>query len=290
MRLPDFFIVGAPKAGTTSAYHYLAQHPEVFLSSVKEPNHFASHSIMGQGLYYDVDIVADAADYAALFSAADGYGAVGEASVSYLFYPEACERIHAAIPEARILVFLRDPAERAFSHYLMDQRLGLVHQPLAEIVSAGALAGGGLHYQQYVSLGLYHAQLQRYLEAFGEDRVLVTFFEDLKQDPVAASKRIFRFLGVSEAFEPETRRVHNPYRKPRGGVVGRLYQSRGLRSLVKRAIPGGALDKARALAMPAAGRPVLDAGLRGRLIELFAGDIDRLQRLCGRDLEAWRRA
>lgn len=291
MSFPNFFIVGAPKAGTTSVYRYLAEHPQVFLSPVKEPNHFASRSIREQGLYYDAPMISRAEEYAALFEGSEGFRAIGEASVSYMFYEEACERIASACPGAKILVFLRDPAERAFSHYLMDARLGLVDRPLEGVLDAAGCGDAAidLRYQQYVKLGLYSGQLARYLEAFGPERVLVTFFEDVSRDALAASRRIFAFLGVDEEFSPETQVAHNPYRRPRGRLVGALYRSQRLRSLARAVLPARGLSRLRESVMPSTGRPRLEPSLRARLVDVFRDDVERLEVMCGRDLESWRR-
>lgn len=141
-RLPNFFIVGAPKAGTTSLYYYLGQHPQIYVSPIKEPHFFAAEMRLEnfepalrrriardtRGLAeflcgpmrekrFD-GVVADRENYLRLFANANGELAVGEASACYLWLPTAPERIASEIPDARILALLRDPAERAFSQYL----------------------------------------------------------------------------------------------------------------------------------------------------------------------------
>ena len=153
---PNFFIVGAPKAGTTSLYAYLSMHPEVFMpSTIKEPDYFSHKAILAQNLYYNTTHVTNLEEYLDLFSLANGEKAIGEASVSYLYYQEAARNLYDFNPEARIIIILREPVERAFSHYLMDARLGLIKATFDDIVFE-KLSGqpyADMYYQQVVSFG-----------------------------------------------------------------------------------------------------------------------------------------
>ncbi len=290
-RRPNFFIVGAPKAGTTSMYSYLAQHPDVYLCPVKEPNHFSFESISNQELYYEPSLIESEQEYLDLFRAVRGESAIGEASVSYLYYEEACLRLAAFAPDARILIFLRNPVDRAFSHFMMDRRLGLVDEEFEEIVDAGRdSVATALYYQQYVSLGLYTSQVRRYLQAFGPHRVCITFFEDLQRDPLASARRIFHHLGVDTGFEPDVERVYNPYREPRNRVIAALYGNRRLRGLGKTLLSGPIATRLKNSLLPKAAKPTVDERTRARLTETFRPDIEALEELTGRSLEAWRHA
>lgn len=286
-RRPNFFIVGAPKAGTTSMYSYLAQHPDIFLCPVKEPNHFASGSILRQRLYYDARVVENDEEYLSLFETVTHESAVGEASVSYLFYEEACRRIAGFDPAANILVFLRNPVDRAFSHYMMDRRLGLVSADFDEVIASGGESEDlALHYQQYVSLGMYASQLERYRQAFG-DHVCVTLFSDLRADPLGAARRVFAHLGVDDAFTPDVGRVHNPYREPRNRAVANLYGNARLRAALRRLLPAGAVTRVKSALLPAGDKPSVSPGCRRRLVEIFEADIRRLETMIDRSLEHW---
>ena len=127
MTLPSFFIVGAPKAGTTSLYHYLEEHPEVYMSPIKETNFFSSKQMQEQELYYDATPIQSKNQYLELFKDVSQEKQVGEASVSYLYYTGVAKKILEFNPKAKIVIMLRNPVERAFSHYLMDKRLGYLH-------------------------------------------------------------------------------------------------------------------------------------------------------------------
>ena len=122
----DFFIVGAPKAGTTSLYHYLNEHPEISMSSQKEPDYFSDADIQNEGMYYGKNRIDTIKKYHSLFDDNSESKLKGEASVSYLFYKNVPQKIKAYNPDSKIIIMLRNPIERAFSHYLMDYRLGLV--------------------------------------------------------------------------------------------------------------------------------------------------------------------
>ena len=126
------FIVGAPKAGTTSLHYYLNQHADVSMSSVKEPNFFSSKEV--ESLFYNSKCIDDSNDYHGLFSK-EKRQIIGEASVSYLYYEKVPNRIHDYNSEAKIIIMLREPVERSFSHYLMDYRLGFCSVKLEDIIA-----------------------------------------------------------------------------------------------------------------------------------------------------------
>jgi hypothetical protein len=123
MTLPNFLVIGAGRSGTTSLHHYLGQHPDIFVPAVKEPNFFA---FMGEDIvvvdHYDHWIrqnsITDLAAYKALFDRATAEHAIGEVSPQYLFNRRAPERIKALIPQARLIVILRNPADRAYADYI----------------------------------------------------------------------------------------------------------------------------------------------------------------------------
>src|SRR6266849_533449 len=121
---PNFFLVGAAKAGTTSAYAYLSQHPQVFFPRIKEPHFFTRVRPSGEQRFF-VEAITDRTAYLRLFRGARGFGVVGDASPSYLWHPHVAHRIRARVPDAKIAIILRDPVERAHSHYLMDYREGV---------------------------------------------------------------------------------------------------------------------------------------------------------------------
>ena len=131
----DFFIVGAPKAGTTSLYYYLNEHPEIEMSTQKETDFFSDSAIQKQGLYYGKNRIDTLEKYHNLFPTTQEKK-YGEASVSYLFYEDVPEKIKAYNSKGKIIIMLRNLVDRAFSHYLMDYRLVLISSTLEEVIES----------------------------------------------------------------------------------------------------------------------------------------------------------
>jgi len=296
-RLPNCFLVGAPKAGTTSLYHYLEQHPQVYMSPIKEPNFFSTeirienfHPALRKRVARDArslrkflsgpmdpkrfgGIVADWEDYLRLFANAGDEMALGEASVCYLWSATAAERIAASIPNARILVMLRNPVDRAFSDYLHGLGAGHIRWSFREHIQRNLSHRSSLfcvHYP-FLELGLYAAQLSEYLARFGPN-VWVGFYENFQNRPLETVQSIFRFLGVSPEFSPDMTRRYLEARVPR--TAGRVTPTRP-QPLVRRCFtrrPGSIR---------------MDPADRDYLVGFYREDIRKLAALLGRDLEAW---
>ena len=193
---PNFFIVGAPKAGTTSIHDYLKNHVQVFMSEEKEINFFSSNEIINQGLYYKNEICSELKKYLNLFSKAFNFKIVGESSVSYLFYKNTAKKIHEFNPNAKILIILRNPIERAFSHYLMDKRLGYTKSDFSSIIrNENKEKNQSLLFQQHVLVGKYYHQIKRYLDLFG-DNVLLMQYSELTSSPEYFIRKICDFLEI----------------------------------------------------------------------------------------------
>ncbi|HZG01327.1 MAG TPA: sulfotransferase [Chitinophagales bacterium] len=280
-RLPNFFIVGAPKAGTTALFRYLSMHPEVFMSSVKEPNFFSFPDIAAQKLYYNVKPVSDWNRYTELFSSANGAKAIGEASVSYLFYPDAAARLHEAFPTARIVIVLRNPVERAWSHYMMDRKLNLVSRSFEDVVTGDKNA---LHYQQYVKLGLYAKQVETYIRLFGRAKVFIGLHDDMKKDFNAFAENVCCFLDVVPSPFKNGHK-YNSAEEPRNRFVRILYGSPARRAFAKK-IAGPFVPAVKSLLFR---QPEMRPGHAavGALRELYTPDLQRLEQATGLDLRAW---
>ena len=206
---PNLFIVGAPKAGTTSLHEYLKKIPGIFMSDVKEPYYFCKTLIP---IDHYITPVRDKKKYLELFEKSKTEKIVGESSVWYLSDPDASTLIHQKVPNAKIIILLRDPVERAFSHYLMlegrkkFESLSFHEQIQKEIKH-------GLDYKTpHIRLngGFYYNDIKRYLDTFGKNNVKIIMFEDFIINTKETMKSILDFLGVNaslENFEPET---HNP--------------------------------------------------------------------------------
>ena len=204
MALPDFFVIGAPKSGTTALHVALARHPQLFMSRVKEPKHFLTDGPPPTGggpgdAKTFREYVWRRKDYEALFDHAPEGTLRGESTPFYLHDHEAQKRILAAVPEARMIALLRDPIDRAHSNWTHLWSAGL--EPEGDFVQACALedrraARGWAPFWRYLELGRYGEQLQRLYQVVPREQVLVLRYRDLREHPVEALDVIFGFLGV----------------------------------------------------------------------------------------------
>ena len=305
MTLPNFLIIGAQKSGTTALYRYLSQHPQVYMSSVKEPHFFAFE---GEKLDLrgprDLEImndiaVTDISDYSELFRGVSGERAVGEASAVYLYSEKAVERIRRRLPGARMIAVLRNPADRAYSSFLHMVRDG--REPLGDFERALAAEeervrenwGPIWHYKR---AGFYHGQLERYFEAFGRERVRVYLYEDLSADPSGVLRDIFGFLGVDDGFAPDMSTRHNVAGVPKSKALHALHtflvKSHPVKSALKPFFPkdlrrGATMHLVNGIRNRNLVKPPFPTGVRGRLVEEYREDVLKLQDLIRRDLSAW---
>jgi hypothetical protein len=289
--LPNFIVIGAAKAGTTALYWYLAEHPSVFMSPVKETNYFAyGLDAAGRLLYGDPTMhrfpIKSLAEYEQLFSGAAGASAVGEASPMYLECPQAAGRIQAVLPRALLICALRHPVERAYSDYQMYLRSrGRRLEPARDLAADAVWARPDSHWMQ---VGRYHSQLKRYFDAFPRDQIRIFLFEDLKQNPLGVLQDLYRFLDVDSSFVPDFDTPHNVGGMPSSRLLERLLTSRGIRSVVAPLVPVRAANWVRRLRTRNMRQaPSLPGDLRQELTGHFRTDIARTAELIGRSLDHW---
>jgi hypothetical protein len=310
-KLPNFFVVGAAKAGTTSLYHYLRAHPQIYMSSIKEPHYFAKDiDVASFSGNYEKTLLPDPCGfigsdmrdaahsahvtewnhYVQLFRKASGEKAIGEASNSYLYSSRGAAEIRAAVPDARIIVILRNPVERAFSQYLMDVRIGLARRSFIEEIERDLRRpdkSWGNDSRCYVETGLYYEQVLRYLEHFPRERVAVFLFEEMQRDLLGLLRRIYGFLGVDPSFVPSNLRRFNQAQLPRIALVNVVLYRTGLKTLLQRALPMRMKDLLKRAYYTEATSLRLTTADRTRMTGLFRDDVRRLERLIGRDLAHW---
>lgn len=275
--LPNFLVIGAHKAGTTTLYEHLRRHPDVFLAAHKEVHYFSEHN-WDRGRQW----------YESLFDDAAGAHAIGEASPGYACWPlfdYVPERAAALIPTARLVYIVRHPIQRLISHYRHDATYWGESQPIDEAV---------LDYHRYVSRSMYALQIDRWRDAgFGADQLLVITTEDLRDRPGETLARVFGFLGVDDTFEPASAgEVFNEgagLRRPRGRAEA-LRRS-GFHRRLRRLVPAGARQWAwRRMTVPVDPalvnvtiRPETEATLR----EMLRPDLRRLRTYLGEDFHCW---
>jgi hypothetical protein len=275
MPLPNFLIVGAAKCGTTSLYEYLRQHPDVYMSPLKEPRYFPSFGVL-QG----DPVVRDRAEYEQLFDGAKTERAIGEASPQYLHAPEAAERIAAELPDARIIVSLRNPADRAYSSYLSRVGRGVERRPVQDALQPG---------NYYFDASLYGDALARYFAVFGRSRVKVLLFDDFARDTAAALRDLCAFLDIAANVAIDTDARHNVGFVPKWAAVDRivLHAATAAAGLLPMSMRGtGLAFRLRRLWLRRP--PPLPTELRVSLLRAFEPDIGRTGKLIGRDLSGWK--
>jgi hypothetical protein len=292
-KIPNFLIVGAAKAGTTSLHAYLRQHPDIFMPAWKELSFFIGDA------HGPLHRVRKPAYYDSVFAGSENTRAVGEASTSYLFDREAPSIIRSELGRIKILIILRDPVAMSYSLYNHQVRRG--GETITDFESALAVEDKrrsdpefkkgcyGWHANYYYfRRGLYSEQVQRYLDTFGQDFVKILLFDELSRDALSVVQEIFRFLDVDDTFVPDIR-VHNPG----GGIVDipRFWQDRGLflktyqyvfsKNIFKK-VPHLLRNIGRKPAQP------LNPDTARNLRQRYYDDICRLEEIIGKDLSAWK--
>ena len=300
MALPDFLIAGVPKAGTTALHAALSQHPGLYLSPIKEPKFFLTDGPPptrggpGDALTYR-EHVWERDRYEELFDAAPAGALRGEATPLYLYDADALARIRALIPEAKIIVIIRDPVERAHSNWTHLWSAGL--EPEGDFLraceeEAGRIAAGWASFWHYTSLGRYGEQLDRAFSLFPRDQVLVLRYRLLIDDPAATLDRICAFLGVQTGVLAEIPR-ENVTAHPERTLAHRA-AALGMRAsaAVGRLLPGTAATAAthrleRFLQRGNRERQPLSWEQRQALLPRFEDDVKLLATLLGEDFSDW---
>jgi hypothetical protein len=313
VKLPNFFIVGAPKAGTTSLYAYLDQHPQVYMSPLKEPSYFASElraenfseelrprvaremRALEEYLRGDMrerrfgGLVSTWEDYLKLYRNVSDQQAIGEATASYLWSPTAARNIAARIPHARIIITLRNPVERAYSQYLQMLTVGVNPGSFRELIDASidcrdqrlGIAWPLLEY------GRYCAQVERYFREFPRSQVHISYYEDLQRSPQQLMADLFAFLGVNPGFVPDISRRHNEPQIPKLAGAAYFLKKWGAWPYVRRLAPAPLGPRLRSLMVRPRGSLEMAAADRAFLTDYYREDIARLAALLGRDLSSW---
>jgi hypothetical protein len=305
MTLPNFLIVGAAKSGTTSLCAYLEQHPQIFISPDKEPNFFAFEgltlpSFSGPAntnkLYktlYQYSVT-DINSYQALFKNGFQHKAIGEGSVRYLYFPQTAERIKKYIPDVRLIVILRNPIDRLYSHYLMMREmyqlepLGLMQALEQENERINNNWGWDWH---YVKVGMYYQQLKRYLDLFDRESIKVFLYEDFCQNPVQVVQEVCRHIGVDDNFVPDISqrsKVATCFSKSYQ-INYLLNQPNPMQSTLRCLLPQSIYKRVISYGNRLNRTPVVPmaSNIRNHLQGVFKEDILQLQDSISRDLSAW---
>ena len=301
-----FFIVGAPKAGTTWLAGVLASHRQVHLSPIKEP-HFFAPPVAGElnsGAVTDKNVwkvlarcdrahngwIRDSDNYDRLLAPPFGKTIAGEATAAYLHAPMAAKNISRRFPEAHIIIILREPVSRALSHISMDRVSGLARRSSPDILHTELEMALRHGYAQtrYLSRSLYADALARYMENFTRSRLLMLRFDDIRSSPDTVLARVAEFLEVSPDGFERTLERRNEAMEARWQTLNELLIDSGIKNIVRRATPQRLIKMGKQLfyrkPRDRALHPKLVKGLRG----YFEHDIGRTEAISELDLSAWR--
>jgi hypothetical protein len=313
VRLPNFFIVGAPKAGTTSLYSYLEQHAQVYMSPIKELHYFAfeyrlenfskeerpriARDMRSLEEYLRGDmrekrfgaLVASWDDYLRVFRNVSDEIAIGEATPCYLWSESAARNIATRIPHARIIINLRNPVDRAYSHYLHMLTAGSTRRSFREQICANLRCEkkqiGSLW--PFLEFGRYHEQIKRYFNEFPRSQIHISFYEALQREPGLLVSDLFAFLGVDRNFTADVSHRHNEPRIPK--LAGAAYYLKGshvwpyLRSLAPRPLS----PRVRSLLLRSRASLAMEPADRVFLTEYYRDDNLKLAALLNCDLSSW---
>lgn len=300
IRLPNFLIVGAAKSGTTSLWHYLKQHPEVFMPINKEPIFFVSSyykNLNPKDPKYELlnkFLVLTFEDYLNLFKNAKKEKAIGEASVPYLYHYEmAIPQIKKYLGDVKIIIILRNPVDRAFSAYtylLRDQEEVLSLDRCLDIEDKRKKENWcTIHF--YKDVGLYFKQVKAYLESFTQ--VKVYLFDDLKMDTLGLVEDIYEFLDVDSSFIPDVLTRHNISGVPKNMFIHNLIDKPNffinllkpvIKTFTSEAKRRKVIEGLRDLNLE---KPEMPPETREYLKTLFRDDILKLQDVIDKDLNHW---
>lgn len=297
MTLPNFLIIGAAKSGTTALYHYMRQHPQIYMSEIKEPHFFAfknqNLSFVGPGVTINESSITQIDDYTALFQDIEPHeAAIGEASALYLYVPNTAQVIKDHIPNVKLIVILRNPIERAYASYMQLMRDG--REPLGDFGKAleaeqGRIQGNWGFLWRYTDLGFYGAQLKQYFNLFDKEQIRVYLYDDFKEAPTSVLSDMFDFIGVENTFSPDMSIRPNVSGVPKNPFVHKfLTEKNPIKSIIKPLLPSNFREKlTNRVVNQNLSKPGLDHEVKRQLCSVFHEDILELQTMIGRDLSFW---
>jgi hypothetical protein len=299
-KLPNFLIAGAAKAGTTSLYYYLNEHPEIYMSPIKEPKFITSNFIKSpfKGIgdeKVEKNIIKNWDSYLELFSGVKEEKAIGEASVDNLYYYEqSIFYIKKFLGDVKIIIILRNPIERAFSSYLhlvRDNREFLTFEEALEQEEIRKKENWEFIWH-YKSVGFYYNQVKAYLENFSN--VKIYLYDDFKENPLKVVQDIYRFLGVDDSFVPKNIKIQfNVSGIPKNKLLQRFLTKpnmlkKAIKPFVKVLIPKGTRQKIiNKLINNNLEKSQMKPEAREYLKDIYREDILKLQELIKRDLSHW---
>ena len=298
--IPSFLFIGTGKAGSTSLYHYLDEHPEVFMSPVKETNFFSYEggrpNFSGPGDLQSLahkTTITSIQEYKNNFQGITNERAIGEVSPSYLYIPQAPQRIKKYIPSAKMIVILRHPVDRAYSNFQHRTNLGL--EPLTDFSEAISQEKTRIEKNwaptwHYLEQGFYYKQLKRYFDLFERSQFKIYLFEDWLSDKLGLMREVFDFIGVDPSFTPNMITKYNISGKPKSMALNNFLTNQNpIKTILKKALPQKVCNQLTLNVQMANLQklPKLSPQVRQQLNQVYEQDILKLQNLIDRELSSW---
>jgi len=281
-RWPNFFIVGAAKAGTTTLIFHLSDIPEIFMSPIIDSNYFSSHTLP---LREGQKSIRDKKKYLSFFKKVKDEKIIEETSHRYFVDPESPKLIHQVLPNARILISLRDPVERSYSQYLMMRRNGQTKLSFYDELQKEKENRDANRYFRILKGSLYSDQVKRYLDIFGPQQVKIIIFEEWTRNTKDTIKEIIGFLGLNSSLDNLKDEIYNQYVEPRGPVAQYILKSEVVRSIsLKVMSPSTRKFLREKFIVKKLPKPKMTLQEREFLIEFLRDDVEKLQNILGRKL------
>lgn len=312
MKKVNLFLVGAAKSGTTSIYNFLNSHSQVYASPIKEPNYFSTDinvedfsntyrktTFLDTKEYFSkthlvnlqLSFVRNESNYNRLFDAVSDEPIIADCSTSYLYSRVAAKNIYEYNDKAKILIVLRDPIYRAYSHYLMALKYGFTNKGLIDSIKIDQQSEdkGWGKTELFIELGLYVDQIKRYYKYFGKDNVKVMFFNDLKMQPTFFFNDLCRFLKIQKTdAKAYNKRPINAAMRPKHPFLNKLLVDVGFKKIIKLYAPMQMQSVIKNWFFSSS-KPNLTQKEIRYLKLFYASEIKELEALLEINLKAWKR-
>lgn len=278
---PNFFIVGAPKSGTTNMSYYLMQHPKVFMPEYLEPYYFARLDVPKN---YQRKIISDKKKYLDLYKKAINHKAIGESSPVYLYCPHAASDIKNQFPYAKIIISLRNPIEITQSQYFSLQFMRYDTRSFSEILDSNEeqLARGEFHIDNLLQAGFYSKHIKRFQEVFSPDKIKIIIFEEYIKNTIPTINSILAFLDIDEPMNFDEQ-PKGAMRVPKNDMAKFLLENSTFRKIAQLLIPTVTRQRiGDKFFAKEAKKPPMSIKERERLKRIFEQDVRNLELLLGR--------
>ncbi len=291
--LPNFIIIGGSRSATTSLYHYLGQHPQIYMSPIKETNYFAYDSEFN---YNELVLrrfrIRTLEDYTSLFSKIRTEKIIGEASPRYLSTPFSASRIHDLLPNIKLLAILRNPVDRVYSNYFARIRRGEETDGFSDVVESEIRNFSKMEYvYSILHPGLYYTNLKRYIDLFYRNNLKINIFEDFISEQPGFFKEVLNYLDVDTNYMPDFNINYNPTGIPKNKFFNTILEGNKYTKKLRYILPLRLKVPIDRIMMRLKKRnlvkPQMPESTRERLVCFYRDEILKLQDLIERDLSAW---